>query len=107
MRITAFKIPRAKRFEYIPRFYDPQKEMRRERERRILRELENEKSSNEDASGYKPMGKGDVKHYFSYSRASGRRISRGNFLLRLITIVLALVVALLVFYGTFVLVKLV
>ncbi len=105
MRITAFRIPKPKRFEYTPRYYDPQKELREERERRALRELENEKAGNTD--GYRPIEKGDAKHYFSFSRPSSRRISRGGFLLRLITIILALTVALLVFYGAWVLVRLV
>ena len=107
MRITAFKISKPKRFEYIPRYYDPQKEMREERNRRILRELENEAGPESDRSEYKPMQKGDVKHYMTYRRASSRRISRANFLIRIFTILLALTVALLVFYGAFVLVKLV
>ena len=36
------KIPKHKRFDYIPRHYDPQEEERREREIRIRQELERE-----------------------------------------------------------------
>jgi hypothetical protein len=105
MRISAFKVPKPKRFEYTPRFYDPQKELREERERRVLRELENEASG--DAASYRPMDKGDVKHYISFGRASKSRRSTGGFMIRLITVILALTVALLVFYGAWVLVRLV
>ena len=107
MRITAFKISKPKRFEYIPRYYDPQEEMREERNRRIYRELANESGKEGDRSGYQSMKKGDVRHYMNYRRSPGRRISRSNFLIRIVTILLALIVALLVFYGAYVLVKLV
>jgi hypothetical protein len=105
MRITAFKIPKPKRFEYTPRYYDPQKELRDERERRILRELENESAS--DPAAYRPMGKGDARHYISFGRPSKTRMGSGGILIRLITVILALTVALLVFYGAWVLVRLV
>lgn len=105
MRISIFKTPKPKRFEYIPRYYDAEKELRDERNRRILRELENEKQSQTEE--YKPMTKGDMRRYISTShRRSSRRISAGGFLIKLFTIILALTVALLIFYGTFVLVKL-
>ncbi|MFO7722139.1 MAG: hypothetical protein R6V49_02850, partial [Bacteroidales bacterium] len=88
MRITAFKIPKPKRFEYTPRYYDPQRELREERERRVLRELENE--SSQDPSSYRPMGKADAKHYISFGRPSNARERSGGFMIRLITIILAL-----------------
>jgi hypothetical protein len=105
MRITAFKIPKPRRFEYIPRYYDPQKEQREERTRRVLRELENE--SGQAAEGYRPMTSGDVKHYINFGRKLDRRGSRGGILIRIFTVILALTVALLVFYGAWVLVRLV
>ncbi len=105
MRITAFKIPKPKRFEYIPRYYDAQKEMREERNRRIFRELENEEKSGEGS--YKPMEKGDARHYFSYSSNKSYKRHRGTILIRVVTLILALTVALLVFYGTWILVRLV
>ncbi len=39
MRITFFKTPRPKEFNYIPRYYDQQKEEAEERRRRIEKEL--------------------------------------------------------------------
>jgi hypothetical protein len=105
MRITAFRIPKPKRFEYRPRFYDPDKEMREERNRRILRELENEDQSSD--GHYTRMEKGDIRHYISFGRRRRSRAHRGSILLRIITVILALFVAILIFYGTFVLVKLV
>jgi len=104
MRIQAFKIQKPKRFEYIPRYYDAAKEMRAERNRRILRELENEASGD---TTYRPMEKGDARHYISFGRARKAKTHRGTILVRLVTVILALTVALLVFYGTWVLVKLV
>ncbi len=105
MRISAFKISKAKRFEYKPRFYDARKEMREERNRRILRELENESAGS--SGEYKPMAKGEMRHHFHYSRRRSARPHRGTLLLRVVTVILALVVALLVFYGTWWLVQLV
>ncbi len=105
MRISVFNTPRAKRFAYNPRYYDSRKEMREERERRILREIENEAGA--DQGNYTPVGKVELAHQLRFKRPESRRISRSGFLLRVITFVLALTVALLVFYGTWVLVKLV
>jgi Flp pilus assembly protein TadB len=43
------KTPQHQRFNYVPRFYDPQKEEMEEREKRIKEEIEKEKGvSNED-----------------------------------------------------------
>ena len=39
MRITFFRTPRPKQFNYIPRYYDQQKEEAEERQRRIEKEL--------------------------------------------------------------------
>jgi len=105
MRITAFRIPKPKRFEYRPRFYDPEKEMREERNRRILRELENEEKSG--GGEYTRMEKGDIRHHISFGRRGRSKAHRGSILLRIFTVILALIVALLIFYGTWVLVRLV
>lgn len=104
MRIQAFKLQKPKRFDYTPRYYDPAKEMREERNRRILRELENESAA---ATTYRPMDKVDARHYIRFGQKRNARAHRGTILLRLVTVILALTVALLVFYGTWVLVKLV
>lgn len=102
MRITAFKIQKPKRFEYTPRYYNPVTELRKERERRAMRELENEKGDS-----FTPADKQEMGYQIRFNRPKSRRISKGGFLMRVITFVLALTVALLVFYGTWVLVKLV
>jgi hypothetical protein len=104
---SIFTTPRAKRFEYEPRYYDPQKEVRDERNRRILRELDNEKNSGSSTGVYRQMERGDMKHYISFGRKARSSAHKGTILLRIFTVILALVVALLVFYGTWVLVKLV
>lgn len=105
-----FKTLRPKRFEYSPRYYDPQKELRDERNRRILRELENEKALGALSGTYRPMERGDMRHGISFGRQGRQGRSgghKGTILLRIFTVILALIVALLVFYGTWVLVRLV
>lgn len=42
------KAPQHQRFQYTPRFYDPQKEEMQERESRIRAEIEREKGKTED-----------------------------------------------------------
>lgn len=103
MRITAFKMPRPKRFTYTPRYYDPAQELKEERERRIRRELENE--SAQGANDYRPMSVGELRHNMKFRRPPRMKEQKGGILLRVITLILALLVALLVFYGTWVLVR--
>ncbi len=103
MRITAFRLPKPKQFEYSPRYYDPAKELMQEREKRILRELENETVNTE--SGYKPISKDELRHNMRFKRPARPSGRKGGILLKLITMIMALLVALLVFYGTWVLVR--
>ncbi len=107
MHRSFFKALRPKRFEYSPRYYDPQKELREERNRRILRELENEKGLGALSGTYRPMERGDMRHSISFGRQGRSGAHKGTILLRIFTVILALIVALLVFYGTWVLVRLV
>ncbi len=94
MRITTFKIPRPKKFEYQPRYYDADKERAVEREKRIARELENQKKS---ASGdYIPASKSDLRFGFRNSRSGiTEPMQRTRFLIKLVTLVLAVVITLL------------
>ncbi|HRZ42466.1 MAG TPA: hypothetical protein P5228_07170 [Bacteroidales bacterium] len=103
MRITVFKSPKHKRFEYTPRYYDPAQELREERERRIRRELENE--SGEKGGDYQPISVGELRHNLKFRRPPRMKEQKGGILLRVITLVLALLVAFLVLYGTWVLVR--
>jgi Flp pilus assembly protein TadB len=50
------RTPKHQKFSFEPRFYDPQKEEREERERRIRAEVENEK--NKPVEGYESRIKG-------------------------------------------------
>lgn len=54
------KTPNHKRFNYVPRHYDPQEEERKEREERIKREVEAGKTveSPEQLEAYQPKIKG-------------------------------------------------
>lgn len=103
MRITAFKMPKPKRFEYTPRYYDPAQELKEERERRIRRELENE--SGQGDKEYRPISAGELRHNMKFKRPSRMVEQKGGILLRVVTLILALLVALLVFYGTWVLIR--
>jgi hypothetical protein len=103
MRITAFKLPKPKKFDYNPLYYNADKERREERERRINRDLEMETSDH--AQAFRPMSKEDISHAIRFRRPERQKAGKSGMLVRVITIILALLVALFVLYGTYVLVK--
>lgn len=68
MRITFFKTPRPKAFNYIPRYYDERKEEMEERRKRI----ENELGLNE-GEGYRPrITRGSMSRKIAERRKSNR-----------------------------------
>ena len=85
MRITFFKTPRPKQFNYIPRYYDQQKEEAEERQKRIEREL-----GIKQKNGYRP---GITKGTMTRKVMDKRRTNRSSVirLLIIITILTALV----------------
>ena len=92
------KPPSYKRFNYEPRFYDPQEEKRREREERIRAELKTQgvEQSGEDApelADYRSRIAGSFK---SARRSASRQFDPSATLLRLI-ILLFLTIGLIAF----------
>lgn len=82
MRITFFKTGRPKNFNYVPRYYDEQKEEFDKRQRRIEQEVGVEQPQ----EGYRSRLKPGI---MSERLISKRKISRGS-TLRLLIIILIL-----------------
>lgn len=71
-----FHTPNTKQFNFKPRFYDPDKEEREERERRIKEELGIVDEKKKDLKNYQPRVKGQFRNtdgWQSKSSASARR----------------------------------
>lgn len=85
-----FNLPKPKAFKIEPRFWDPEKEEREARDRRIKAEL----GLNNDNSGYRPfIGQGEFRKGFSKGRWSAdqqRRRSNSRILILVILIALLL-----------------
>jgi hypothetical protein len=74
------RTPKHQRFTFEPRFYDPQKEEREERNRQILRELKNDKNSSTE--GYQTRIKGSFSAARKRSQVSSSDLQTS--LLRLV-----------------------
>lgn len=74
------KAPQHQRFNYIPRYYDPQKEEMKEREARIKRELKLEKEQELDSGDYRSRISGSFHAARKRSKQSGE--SLGSNMLR-------------------------
>lgn len=94
------RTPAHQRFQYKPRYYDPQKEEREERERRIRRELQLEDESTDNGSGddYKSRIKGS----FQKARRRAKPSSETNAVLLRFAVLLVITVFLIAFltWGT-------
>ncbi len=93
MKITFFKIPDHRRFNYSPRFFDAEKEKQKERKRRIQEEM-GIAVEEETGSGYADRIRGGmrrkIKAHFEVTRKERKKSN-----LRLIII---LIVLMIVFY---------
>ena len=85
MRVPSFfKQYKPREFNFVPRYYDPEKEAREERVRRIKREL----GIREEGEEYVPtITKGTMTNYF---KQKDKRVQRYT-TIRLIVIILVLV----------------
>ncbi|NLB26022.1 MAG: hypothetical protein GX820_04935 [Bacteroidales bacterium] len=96
-----FYLPKSKKFHITPRFYDPDKEEREERERRIKEELGIVDEKKGDIKDYHPnikgrfrmAQKGDLKTSEDARRSSNRRLI-------ILILILALIIYLF-FYSDF------
>lgn len=96
-----FHLPSSKRFNITPRFYDPDKEEREERERRIKEELGIFEEKKNDGKPYRPNIRGQfrtMQQGFSKTTEQARRKSNT----RLIVLILLLsLIFYLFFYSDF------
>ncbi len=81
--IRLFKLPNNKKFNYQPLYYNPEKEEKEERKKRLEQELG---IKQENTSGYTPtITRGSMRTYFHKNRKAARQ---SNF--RLVLIILFL-----------------
>lgn len=95
-----FHTPGTKKFSITPRFWDPDKEEREERERRIKEELGIVDEKEEFGKAYRPNIKGQFRSSGSWSRSSETARRAQNRRLIWIIMILALVLYLF-FYSDF------
>lgn len=95
-----FHTPGTKKFSITPRFYDPDKEERDERERRIKDELGIVDEKKDDGRPYRPNVRGQFRAAGGWSRSGEDARRSQNRRLIWIIIVLALVLYLF-FYSDF------
>ncbi len=87
-----FKINKHKQFNFIPRYYDPQKEDLEKRIRSVEREM-----GAKEGEAYRPtIRKGQMSNYFNRKR--GKAQKQSNIRLIIILIVLFLISFFLFFY---------
>lgn len=99
MALKFFHLPQARKFNYSPRYYDPDLEERKERESRIKSELgiQDEPDYRSDSSTYRPFIKGQF-------RKAMRRESKTSLVMRRKSnqrLILIIAVLVLLFYFVF------
>lgn len=100
MALKFFNLPKARKFDFKPRYYDPEKEAQEERLSRIREELglTDDKSGNGDHSGYRPNLRGEFRKAMKRdSRTSPEARQKSNRRL-LIIIAILLMLFYLLFY---------
>lgn len=95
-----FHTPGTKKFNITPRFYDPDKEEREERERRIKEEMGIVDEKKDDGKPFRPNVKGQFRAQGGFSRTSESARRAQNRRLVWIILILALVIYLF-FYSDF------
>ena len=96
-----FHIPRARQFNITPRFWDPDKEEREERERRIKEELGIVDEKVDDGKPYSPNIRGQFRSAQGWQSKSSEK-ARKNSNTRLIILILILcLIFYLFFYSDF------
>jgi hypothetical protein len=99
LRFSFFKIPQHKRFEYTPRIWDPAKEEREERLKRIQEEL-GIINNTSDGKPYVPNIKGSFRKEYEQNRNGKNRIDYGSKIRRYIIIATILLLCIIFFYFT-------
>jgi len=87
-----FYLPGTKKFNITPRFYDPDKEERDERERRIREELGIPEEKKDDGKPYRPNIKGQFRlAQGGHSKTTERARKASNTRLIILIVILALI----------------
>lgn len=96
-----FYTPTAKKFHITPRFYDPDKEEREERERRIKEELGIKEEKKNNNGSYRPNIRGQFRRaQEGFSRSSEKARKASNTRLIILIVILSLIFYL-IFYSDF------
>ncbi|HNQ37323.1 MAG: hypothetical protein KA780_00935 [Prolixibacteraceae bacterium] len=93
MALKFFSLPKPRQFDFKPRYYDPDKEEREERERRIREELglAGTQPGKGDQEGYRPHIRGQFrKAMLRNSRVSPDAVRQSNRRILIIIAILAL-----------------
>ncbi len=96
-----FYTPNAKRFHITPRFYDPDKEEREERERRIKEELGIVEEKVDDGKPYRPNIRGQFRMAQGKKSKSSENARRSSNTRLIILILILSLVVYLFFYSDF------
>ena len=96
-----FHTPRAKQFHITPRFYDPDKEEREERERRIKEELGIVDEKKDDGRPFRPNIKGQFRNADGWQSKSSETARRSQNTRLIVLIIILTLVFYLFFYSDF------
>lgn len=97
-----FHVPSSKRFNITPRFYDPDKEEREERERRIKEEMGIFEEKKDNGKPYRPNIKGQFRTAQSGGHSKTSEQARRKSNTRLIVLIMLLsLIFYLFFYSDF------
>jgi hypothetical protein len=94
-----FYIPGTKKFHITPRFYDPDKEEREERERRIREELGISEEKEDDGKPYRPNIKGQFRITQGGRSKSTENVRRASNIRLIVLIVILVLIFYLFFYS--------
>ncbi|HKI87957.1 MAG TPA: hypothetical protein VKA38_02945 [Draconibacterium sp.] len=96
-----FHTPAAKQFHITPRFYDPDKEEREDRERRIKQELGIVDDKVDDRRPYRPNIRGQFRSAQGWQAKSSERARRTSNTRLIILILILCLIFYLFFYSDF------
>jgi hypothetical protein len=97
LRFSFFKIPQHKKFEYMPRIWDPAKEERDERLKRIREEM-GIIDSHPAGKQYVPNIKGSFRKEYEQNRKSKNKISYSSKIRSYVIIATVLLLGIIFFY---------
>lgn len=96
-----FHTPGTKQFHITPRFYDPDKEEREDRERRIKEELGIKEEKKEDGKLYRPNIKGQFRMSQGWQAKSSEKARRSSNTRLIILFLILSLIFYLFFYSDF------